>query len=80
MKIHVGRLSLETTELQLRKAFEEFGKLTSLDVAMDKAIGKLRRFAFVEMSSEEHAQKPITSLLGKDLTGSLLTVNGAKRN
>ncbi len=79
MKLYVGNLSLETTEPQLRESFEKFGEVTSLNIVMDKESGKSRGFAFVEMSSDEHAQKAITGLDGEDLAGSLLKVNEARK-
>lgn len=79
MKLYVGNLSLETTEPQLRESFEKFGEVTSLNIVMDKESGKSRGFAFVEMSSDEDAQKAITGLDGEDLAGSLLKVNEARK-
>jgi RNA recognition motif-containing protein len=80
MKIYVGNLNHETTEPQLRESFEKFGEVTSLNIVMDKESGKPRGFAFVEMPSDEHAQKAITDLHGKDLAGNLLKVNEAHKN
>lgn len=80
MKIYVGNLAQETTEPQLRSSFEEFGAVTSANIVMDKESGKPRGFAFVEMTSDEHAQKAITGLHGKELAGNALKVNEAKKN
>lgn len=79
MKIHVGNLSHESTEPQLRETSEKFGEVTSLNIVMDKVSGKSRGFAFVEMSSDEQAQRAVTSIHGKYLAGSLLKVNEANR-
>lgn len=78
MKIYVGNLPPETTEEQLRGSFEEFGQVTSLNIVKDRDSGRSRGFAFVEMSSDEHGQKAITDLHGKDLGGHLLKVNEAR--
>ena len=80
MKIYVGNLADETTEPELRKSFEEFGAVTALDIVMDKESGKSRGFAFVEMSSDEHAQNAIEGLHGKEMAGKPMKVNAAKKN
>lgn len=77
MKIYIGNLNHETTEPQLRESFEAFGEVSSLDIILNKASGKPRGFAFAEMPSDEHAQKAITNLDGKDLAGNLLKVSEA---
>ncbi|MDH3892347.1 MAG: RNA-binding protein [candidate division Zixibacteria bacterium] len=80
MKIYVGNLAHETTEPQLRESFEAFGTVDSTSIVMDKDSGKSKGFAFVEMSSDDHAQKAITGLHGKDLAGNPLKVNAARDN
>jgi RNA recognition motif-containing protein len=77
-KLYVGNLSFNTSELDLRRAFEQFGNVNSCSVIMDKFTGKSRGFAFVEMSTPEEASKAIAELHGKDLDGRKLTVNEAK--
>ena len=79
MKIYVGNLAQQTTEPQLRESFEEFGEVTSVDFVKDKERGKPRGFAFVEMSSDEHAQKAITTLHGNDMDGNMLKVSEANK-
>lgn len=78
MKIYVGNLNHETTEPQLRESFEKFGEVSSLDIVKDKDSGKPKGFAFVEMSSDENAQKAISGLNETDLTGNLLKVSKAR--
>lgn len=79
MKIYVGNLSHETTEVQLRESFTKFGDIASLAIVTDKESGKSRGFAFVEMTSEEHAHGAISGLHGKELGGNVLRVSEAKR-
>lgn len=71
-------MSFNTTESELRSAFEQFGSVTDVYVAMDKMTGRPRGFAFVTMSSAEEAQKAIEGMNGKDMDGRALTVNVAK--
>ena len=77
MKIYVGNLSHETSESQLRESFVKFGEVGSVNIMTDKVSGKPKGFAFVEMSSAEHAQSAITGLNGQTLGGNLLKVNEA---
>lgn len=78
MNIFVGNLSYETTDAELREAFEAFGQVSSASVITDKFTGRSRGFGFVEMSTDEDASKAITGLNGKDLQGRPLTVNEAR--
>jgi len=79
MKIYVGNLSEQTTEPQLRESFEKFGEISSLNIIMDRETGKPRGFAFIEMPSDDQAQKAIDDLHGKSLEGNMLRVNEAKK-
>ena len=78
MKIYVGNLSHEVTEEDLRAAFEPFGPVESVSLAKDKATGKPRGFAFVEMSDRANAGAAIAGLAGKELRGRTLAVNEAR--
>jgi len=78
MKIYVGNLNNETTEPQLRASFEKFGEVSSLDIIKDKESGKPKGFAFVEMSSDENAQKAISGLHDTDFAGNMLKVSKAQ--
>jgi RNA recognition motif-containing protein len=45
---------------------------------MDKMTNRSKGFGFVEMATEEEAQKAIAEVNGKELDGRTLTVNEAK--
>lgn len=77
-KLFVGNLSFNTTEGDVLDLFKQAGTVTSCDLIMDKFTGKSRGFAFVEMGSQEEANKAIAEFNGKDLGGRALTVNEAK--
>jgi RNA recognition motif-containing protein len=64
MNIYVGNLSPDTTDENLREAFESFGEVTSAKVIKDKYTGQSRGFGFVEMASDEDANKAIAELNG----------------
>ncbi len=78
MNIYVGNLSRQTTEDDLRKAFEGFGQVESVNIIMDKFSGESRGFGFVEMPSKDEAQKAIEEMNGKDLMGRAVNVNEAR--
>jgi len=78
MNIYVGNLSFDTTEDQLRQAFEGFGEVSTSSIIKDKYSGDSRGFAFVEMPSKEEAMAAISGLNNQDLNGRELNVNEAK--
>jgi len=76
--LFVGNMSFQTTEADIRAAFEPFGKITRVHIVMDRETGKARGFAFVEMPNDEEAAKAIAGLDGKDLGGRNIKVNEAR--
>jgi len=77
-KIYIGNLSFNTTNQDLVDMFGEYGTVQSVNIIEDRETGRSRGFAFVEMSSNEEAQKAISALNGKEIDGRSLTVNEAK--
>lgn len=78
MNIYVGNLARETTEAELRQAFEAFGQVASAAIIKDKYTGESRGFGFVEMPNAAEAQAAIAGLNGKELGGRTLNVNEAR--
>lgn len=77
-KLYVGGVSYGSTEDSLRDAFGQAGSVVSAKIITDKMTGRSRGFAFVEMGSEDEAQKAIAMWNGKELDGRTLTVNEAR--
>jgi len=77
-KLYVGSLSYDTNDQGLRDAFAKAGTVESATVIMDKMSGRSKGFGFVEMSTDEEAQKAIEMWNGKELDGRRLTVNEAR--
>jgi len=77
-RLFVGGLPYEVTQSQLEEMFAEFGKVESADLITDKFSGRSKGFGFVEMSSDEEAQKAIETLNGKDMNGRNIAVNEAR--
>jgi len=77
-KLYVGNLSYDTNQESLEKAFSQAGTVVSAMVIMDKMSGRSKGFGFVEMSSEEEAQKAIEMWSQKDLDDRKIVVNEAR--
>jgi RNA recognition motif-containing protein len=67
MKLFVAGLPYDFDDAELMEFFEKFGKVNSAKVAIDKATGKSRGFAFVEMANDEEAREAIEGLNGLEL-------------
>lgn len=77
-KLYVGGLSYDTTEGTLKEIFSEAGTVESATIIMDRMSGRSKGFGFVEMSSDEEAQKAVETLNGKEIDGRSVTVNEAR--
>ena len=77
-KLYVGNLSYNTTEGELESLFAQSGTVESVRVMRDMATGRARGFAFVEMASDEDAQKAISQLNEAQLGGRSIMVNEAR--
>ena len=77
-KLYVGNLPYETGEAELQELFSRSGNVETVKVMRDMATGRARGFAFVEMSTDQEAQKAITELNEYQLGGRGLTVNEAR--
>ncbi len=77
-KLFVGNLSFQTTSADLEALFTEVGTCESASVITDRDSGRSRGFGFVEMASNDEAQKAIAALNGRDVQGRQLNVSEAK--
>ena len=78
MKIYVGSLSYKATEEDLKKEFEGFGQVESVNIIKDRYSGESRGFGFVEMPNKDEAQSAIESLNGREMKGRKISVNEAR--
>ncbi|MGA2612789.1 MAG: RNA-binding protein [Spirochaetia bacterium] len=74
-KLYVGGLAYSVTDAQLQQMFANHGKVESAKVITDRDSDRSRGFGFVEMGTQEEAEKAIASLNGTLLEGRNLTVN-----
>ena len=77
-KLYVGSLSYNTTDDQLKQHFSQAGNVVSAAVITDKMSGRSKGFGFVEMGSEEEAQKAVEMFNGQELDGRAIVVNEAR--
>lgn len=77
-KLYVGGLSYSTTSDSLKELFGQAGTVETVAIIMDKMTGQSKGFGFVEMTTEEEAQKAIETFNGQEFEGRTLTVNEAR--
>ncbi len=77
-KLYVGNLSYNTSEGDLEALFGQAGVVKSVQVIKDRDTGRSKGFGFVEMSSQEEAEKAISMFNGREVAGRALTVNIAR--
>lgn len=76
--IFVARLDFGVSQEELKKAFEQYGKVNKVTIATDKETGKPKGFAFVEMFNEDEANNAIKSLDGYSFNGRQIAVKQAE--
>ena len=77
-KLYVGNLPFSAGEAELQELFATAGAVDSVKVMRDMATGRARGFAFVEMATDDDAQKAIDKLHNYEFGGRNLTVNEAR--
>jgi RNA recognition motif-containing protein len=77
VRLFVGGLSFTTSTDGLREAFARFGPVQSAAVMTDRETGRSRGFGFVEMATEEEAERAISGLNGSSLDGRMIRVDRA---
>ena len=78
MSIYVGNLSYEVTQEDLSAVFAEYGSVKRVNLPTDRETGRVRGFAFVEMSTETEETAAIDALDGAEWMGRDMKVNKAK--
>jgi RNA recognition motif-containing protein len=78
MNIYAGNIPHKTTEESLKRAFEQYGTVSSVKIIKDKFTGNSRGFGFVEMPNDDEARNAMDSLNGKDFEGRPLRLSEAR--
>lgn len=77
-KLYVGNLDYNTTEDSLKETFEEAGTVETCDIITDRRTGNSKGFGFVEMSTEEEAEKAKEMFNEQQLEGRTIKVDEAR--
>ena len=78
-KLYIGNLPFSATEDQLNEWFSQIGVTPSgVNLIRDRFTGQSRGFAFVEVNSDEDADRAVNSLNGQNFGGRNLVVNEAR--
>jgi len=77
-RLYVGNLPYNTGETELQELFSKAGNVESVRVMRDPATGRARGFAFVEMTTDDEAEKAASEFNQFQLGGRALTVNEAR--
>jgi RNA recognition motif-containing protein len=64
-RLYVGNLAYSTTNEGLRAFFAAVGKVTHAEVVIERESGRSKGFGFVQMASDEDAQRAMALLNGK---------------
>jgi RNA recognition motif-containing protein len=78
MTIYVGNLAFKATEADLRDVFGDYGSIKRVVVPTDRDTGRVRGFAFVELSQGQEEDEAIEQLNGAEWMGRQLRLNKAK--
>lgn len=76
--LYVGNLAFSATEEELRALFEPYGPIDNITLVRDRDTGQPRGFGFVELGSDEQAEKAIAALNGQNVGGRNINVNEAR--
>src|SRR6516162_3557489 len=78
-KLYVGNLPFSASEEQLQEWFGQAGvNPSAISLIRDRFTGQSRGFAFIEIASDEDADRAINSLNGQNFGGRNLVVNEAR--
>ena len=75
--IFVAKLDFGVTEEELKRLFEQYGRVAKASIALDKETKKPRGFAFVEMNDAAEAAEAIKNLDGTSVNGRQIAVKEA---
>lgn len=78
VRLFVGNLPYDTTELELREHFAPVGRAQQVFVPVDRETGRPRGFAFVEFTDREEAEEAIRRFDGQLFKGRPLAVSEAR--
>ncbi|KAF7493880.1 Eukaryotic translation initiation factor 3 subunit G [Sarcoptes scabiei] len=76
--IRITNLPEETQDEDIKDLFKNFGKITRIFLAKDKATGNSKGFAFVSLDTRENAARAIRAVNGHGYNNLILSVEWAR--
>jgi RNA recognition motif-containing protein len=77
-KLYVGNLSYSVVDAALQYLFAQHGNVVSARIVTDKFNGRSKGFGFVEMGSDDEAERATAALNGGDFEGRKIVVSEAR--
>jgi RNA recognition motif-containing protein len=77
-RLYVGNLPFHATEDLINQKFSTCGEVREVALMLDRMTGQSRGFCFVEMATQEGAEKALNELNGQDFEGRALRVDVAQ--
>ena len=77
-RLYVGNLPFAAGESELGELFGQVGQVVNCALVMDRMTNQSRGFAFVEMGSQEEADKAVEQFNEYEMEGRRLVVNEAR--
>lgn len=77
MNIYLGNLNYKIRENDLTQILEEYGKVDSVRLIMDRQTNRSKGFAFAEMPIDSEGKNAIEELNGAELLGRPMVVKEA---
>lgn len=74
----MGNISYSVTEENIQELFEQYGKVNSVKIIIDRYTQRSKGFGFVEMEDENEANEAINAVNGFEFLGRNLKVNEAR--
>lgn len=80
LKLYVGQLHLNVSDLDLRPVFEAFGVLDFIDLHKDPVTGTSKGFGFVQFKNDADGRSALESLNGLEIAGKAIKVGIVDQN
>lgn len=77
-KVFVGGLPWSMDDAELKSLFEEYGKVESAKIVLNRETERSKGFGFVEMEHHSDAEAAIAELNKKEVKGRIIDVAIAK--
>ncbi|MDF1738819.1 MAG: RNA-binding protein [Verrucomicrobiales bacterium] len=78
MKLYIGNISYDATEIELREFLSDYEPIVDLHMPIDRDTGRQRGFAFVTLESKELGDAAVENLDGTDLMGRAVRIREAE--